>query len=376
MSPIKTCVLGVGLSGLTFHVPFLLALPELFELYAVLERNPKSPGGKVKERFGVDVKIHKSFEDVLKDEAIELVIVGTPNATHYGFVKGSLEAGKHVLVDKPAVPSSAEASELGALANSKGLVLYAYQNRRWDSDFLALRRLLSEPRSSPASLGDIVEFESHFDRYRNDLKNSWKKEDQPGAGQVYDLGAHLIDQVVVLFGRPASVTGFIANVRGLGNQNVDDSFTIILQYPANKSQKLSLTVILRAHILSVRSPQLRYIVRGSKGTFVKYGLDVQEDQLKIMPDPKGIFTQSFGREPDEISGTIDTIDSNGIVKQQPWPTLEKGAYVELFRNLAAAIRTGAETAVNWEEVIAQLEIIELAHASSKEGRTINLTPSA
>lgn len=95
MSPIKTCVLGVGLSGLTFHVPFLLALPELFELHSVLERNPKSPGGKVKERFGLDVKIHTSFDDVLKDDAIELVIVGTPNATHYEFVKGALEAGKH-----------------------------------------------------------------------------------------------------------------------------------------------------------------------------------------------------------------------------------------------------------------------------------------
>jgi len=375
MSPIKTCVLGVGLSGLTFHVPFLLALPELFELHSVLERNPKSPGGKVKERFGVDVKIHRSFEDILKDEAIELVVVGTPNPTHYELVKGALEAGKHVLVDKPAVPSSSEARELGELAQSKGLVLYAYQNRRWDSDFLALRRLLSEPPSSPAHLGDIVEFETHFDRYRNELKDGWKGESLPGAGQVYDLGSHLIDQAVVLFGRPASVTGFLSNVRALGNLNVDDTFTIFLQYPANASRKYAITVILRAHILSVRSPQLRFVVRGTKGSFVKYGLDVQEDQLKIMPDPKGIFVQSYGREPEDIWGTVETIDANGNVKSSPWPTHESGTYVELFRNLAGAIRNGEEMAVKWEEVITQLELIELAHTSSKEGRTIHLLPS-
>ena len=179
MSPIKTCVLGVGLSGLVYHIPFLLALSELFELHSVLERNPKSPGGKVKERFGIDVKIHRSFEDVLKDDAIELVVIGTPNGTHYEFVKGALEAGKHgmslskllgvtrfnielVLADKPVVTTGAEARELGELAKSKGLVLYAYQNCRWNSDFLALRRLLSEPPSSPVYIGEIVDFESQF----------------------------------------------------------------------------------------------------------------------------------------------------------------------------------------------------------------------
>lgn len=369
MSPIKTCVLGVGLSGLTYHAPFLLALPELFELHSVLERNPKSPGGKTKERFGIDVKIHRSFEDVVKDEAIELVIVGTPNATHYEFVKGALEAGKHgtsfneldgslkftsqlVLVDKPAVPSAAEARELGELARSKGLVLYAYQNCRWNSDFLALRRLLSEPPSSPVFLGKIVDFESQcaflliytefsstslhysYDRYRDKLKGDWKEVDVPGSGQVYNLGSHLIDQALVLFGRPTSVTGFISNVRGLGNLNVDDSvslvcefalidayihlldaqFTIFLHYPTDATRKHPLTVLLRSHPLSVRSPQLRFVIRGTKGTFIKYGMDVQESQLRIMPDPKGIFAHSYGREPEEICGTVETIDSRGNMK--------------------------------------------------------------
>lgn len=160
MAPIKTCVLGTGLSGLTFQIPFILALPELFALHAVLERNPKSDGGRVKERFGVTTKIHRSLEDVLADSEIELVIVGTPNATHYEFAKRSLEAGKHVLVEKPISATVAEARELGELAKSKGLVLYAYQNRRWDSDFLALKRLLSRPAGAEISLGDLVEFET------------------------------------------------------------------------------------------------------------------------------------------------------------------------------------------------------------------------
>ena len=158
--PIKTCVLGVGLSGLTFHVPFILALPNLFELSAVLERNPKSLWGKVKERFGVDVTIYNTLDQVLADENIELVIVGTPNSTHYEYAKRCLEAGKHVLVEKPVVPTAAEARELKELASSKNLVIYAYQNRRWDADFLALKRLLREPPSSSLNLGDLLEFES------------------------------------------------------------------------------------------------------------------------------------------------------------------------------------------------------------------------
>ena len=162
MAPINTCVLGTGLSGLTFQIPFVLALPDLFTLHSVLERNPSSEGGRVKERFGVTTKIHRSLEDVLADGEIELVIVGTPNATHFEYAKRALGAGKHVLVEKPVVTTVAEARELGELAKSKNLVLYPYQNRRWDSDFLALRELLSLPASDPNSIGTVWEFESRY----------------------------------------------------------------------------------------------------------------------------------------------------------------------------------------------------------------------
>jgi len=175
--PINTCVIGLGLAGLTFHVPFILALPALFTLHSVVERNPKADGGKVQQRFGVSPKIHTSLDDALADPAIELVIIATPNHTHYPFAKAALQAGKHgtfdvivaefshsfhiaVLVDKPVAETAAQARDLGALAQSKELVLYAFQNRRWDSDFLSLKSLLALPESHPSHIGSIVEFES------------------------------------------------------------------------------------------------------------------------------------------------------------------------------------------------------------------------
>ncbi|KAH8113302.1 NAD-binding protein, partial [Phellopilus nigrolimitatus] len=373
MPPIKTCVLGVGLSGLAFHVPFILALPDVFELHAVLERNPSSDSGKVKDRFGVDVKIHRSIEDVLADDQIELVVVGTPNATHYDYVKRSLQANKHVLVDKPAVTTAAEARELGELARTKNRVLYAYQNRRWDSDFLSLKRLLKEPASSSAYLGDLFEYESHYDRYRNGLKGTWKDDKLAGAGQLYDLGTHLIDQVVSLFGRPQKVTGFVENVRGLGDPDVDDSFTLVLHYAKTEERKYPIKALLRAHILSVRDPQLRFVVRGTEGSYVKYGLDVQEDQLKAVLSPEDIYSEEYGKEPENIWGEVNHINGEGTVSKIQWPALDRGAYIELFYNLADAIRADAELKVKWDEVTTVLEIIELAHQSSREGRTISLS---
>ncbi|KII95329.1 hypothetical protein PLICRDRAFT_96730 [Plicaturopsis crispa FD-325 SS-3] len=367
---IKTCVLGVGLSGLTFHVPFILALPELFTLTAVLERNPSTPGGKAHARFGVSPKIHKSFEDVLNDDEIELVIIGTPNDTHYDFAKRALQKGKHVLVDKPVTTTVAEAKELGALAKDKGLVLYAFQNRRWDSDFLTLRKLLALPSSSENSLGTITSFESRFDRYRAGTKGTWKDEARPGAGQTYDLGTHLIDQTLVLFGRPATLTAFIRNTRHVGNPAVDDTFSLVLHYP--RVSEPDLTVTLGANILSARKHQVRYVVQGTKGTYEKRGVDVQEDTLKVIEGPKNIFDDSYGAEPEGIWGRLDNLKADGSVSSEIWPSTERGRYVELFKNLAGAIRGGDELAVKWEESTAVIELVELAYRSAKEGRTVEV----
>ncbi|KAJ8523427.1 hypothetical protein ONZ45_g26 [Pleurotus djamor] len=372
-APIRTCVLGVGLAGLTFHVPFLLALPDLFTLHSVLERNPTTPGGKVHEKFGVSPKIHRSLDDVLADPEIELVIVGTPNHTHYEFAKRILESGKHALVDKPVTATSEQAKELGVLAKSKGLILYAFQNRRWDADFLALKKLIDLPTSDPRSLGTIVEFESHYDRYRNTLKGTWKDHPLPANGQLYDLGTHIIDQTLVLFGRPAKLTAFVQNTRGIGHPDIDDTFTIYMQYPAGSALPHPMTVILRAHILSVRSQQLRYLVRGTQGTYIKYGVDVQEDQLKTFTNPSTeVFSSSFGHEPESLWGTVETLKADGDVTASVWPSEAPGSYINLFRNLASAIRNGSELDVKWEEATAVIEIVELARQSSKEGRTLDV----
>ncbi|EIW82438.1 NAD(P)-binding protein [Coniophora puteana RWD-64-598 SS2] len=369
LNPIKTCVLGVGLAGLTFHVPFVLALPELFSLHAVLERNPQSAGGKVAERFGVNTKIYNKIEDVLADNEIELIIVGTPNETHYSLAKVALEAGKHVLVDKPVTVTVREANELGQLAKSKGLVLYGYQNRRWDSDFLAFRRLLALPSSSPLSLGELTEFESHYDRYRLGARGSWKDT----AGSVYDLGSHLLDQALKLFGRPTKLTAFIQNVRGVTKPEVDDIFAIYLHYPAGTLYSHPFTAILRSHIISIKSPQLRFAIRGTKGTFTKYGLDVQEDQLKAMPSPTGMFEAGFGKEPEAIWGFIENIGEDGAtISKTVWPSEAPGEYVSLFKNLAGAIRNSEELAIKWEEATQVIEMIELAYKSSAEERTVEV----
>ncbi|KDQ64707.1 hypothetical protein JAAARDRAFT_28352 [Jaapia argillacea MUCL 33604] len=375
--PIKTCVLGVGLGGLVFHVPFVLSLPQYFTLYAVMERNPATPTrGKAHERFGAKmdgVKIIRTYEEVLSDKEVELVVISTPSETHYALAKQAVEAGKHVLVDKPVVATSAQGKELGALAKEKGVVLYGFQNRRWDSDYLALRRLLKLPASSPQSLGNVYEFESRFDRYRDTLKGTWKDEPLPANGQVFDLGSHIMDQILQLFGRPKGITAFIQNSRGIGHPDVDDSFTILFHYPPTSAFPHALTAILRAHILSVKSPQVRYVVRGTKGTFSKFGVDIQEDQLKVIASPDEIISDpNYGKEPEDIWGSLENLTANGEVVKSQWPTEEKGCYVELFKNLAEAIRNGAELAVKWEEATAVIEMIELAYKSSKEMRTVEV----
>ncbi|KXN86388.1 hypothetical protein AN958_10250 [Leucoagaricus sp. SymC.cos] len=371
--PIATCVLGVGLSGLTFHVPFILALKDLFTLHSVLERNPTQEGGSVKRRFGASVKIHRSFEAVIADSEIELVVIGTPNDTHYDFAKAALLAGKHVLVDKPVTPTSQQARELFEIAKSNNLILYAFQNRRWDSDFLALKQLLSVPETAPQSLGHVLEFESHFDRYRTSLKGSWKDEVRPAAGITYDLGAHLIDQSLALFGRPDQVTGFIQNLRGLGSPEVDDWFTIHLHYLRSSTRPYPISVVLRAHILSVRSSQVRYIVRGTRGSYIKYGVDVQEDQLKAIPTPETILESHYGKEPESLWGSIENVQEDGVTfKKTIWPSEEAGCYTTLFRNLAAVIQEGAELLVPWKEAQMVIELIELAHRSAKEGKTLKV----
>jgi len=358
--PIKTAVIGVGLAGTVFHLPLLVALPDLFEVTVVVERNPEEEGGKAR-KFGIKPKVVPSIEAALVDSAIEFVVIGTPNATHYSFVKAALLAGKHVLVDKPITPTYKEALELFELAQSKNLILYAFQNRRWDSDFLTVKKLIEE-----GTLGNITEFESHFDRYRTALRVEWHGSNIPGSGLVYDLGSHLIDQVLVLFGKPERVTGFTQNIGQLGD--VEDNFTILLHYPANAKRPVPITAILRSHFQSVRNPQLRYSIKGMKGSFTKLGVDVQEDQLKTRTS---IFDTAFGIEPDEVHGTLELLQSDVKITTTKIPS-ERGSYISLYRNVYASIREGAALDVRWEDASLVIHIIELAKQSAFAGRTLEV----
>ncbi|KZS97626.1 oxidoreductase [Sistotremastrum niveocremeum HHB9708] len=361
MAPIRIALAGVGLSGQVFQAPMILSLPDLFELHTVIERNPKTPRGVIGDKFNIQPKIARSVEEALQDPEVELLVVGTPTHTHFAIAKAALEAGKHVLVDKPVTATHAEALELGALAKSKNLVLYGFQNRRWDSDYLTLGKVLQSGR-----LGTVTDFESHFDRYSPALKGTWKDLDHPGNGWTYDLGAHLIDQALQLFGRPEKLTAFLSNIRRVGNP----AFTIHLDYPSKEDHPL--TVILRGHSLTVRKPQLRYIVRGTKGTFVKYGVDVQEDQLKA-----GITTQDpqFACEPSDIAATLETLEEDGKIVTSQQLSSERGNYKGLYENLGRAIRNGEPLAVKWDEASQVIELIELARRSSVQGSTLEVPKS-
>ncbi|KAF8481349.1 NAD(P)-binding protein [Gautieria morchelliformis] len=362
--PIRTAVVGVGLAGTVFHLPLLAALPDLFAVHTLVERNPQE-GGKA-QKFGLSPKVVGSYEEVLADSEVELVVIGTPNATHYPFAKAALEAGKHVLVEKPITPTYREAASLQSLATSKRLVLYAFQNRRWDSDFLTVRKLIQD-----GTLGYLTEFESHFDRYRKSLRVNWHAADVPGSGLVYDLGSHLIDQALVLFGKPERVTAFLQNLGNL--EDVEDNFTIFLHYASNSRKPHPVTVILRAHFLSARSPQFRYSIKGTKGSYTKDGVDTQEDQLK---GGVPIFDPAFGVEPEDIHGLLEILQPDSTVLKTRVPS-EKGTYVSLYRNLAASIRDpSVPLDIKWEEAATVIQIIELAKQSSSEGKTMDVPNKA
>jgi predicted dehydrogenase len=259
------------------------------------------------------------------------------------------------------VPTAAEAQTLVDISTKTGKLICVYQNRRWDSDFLTFRSLQKEGK-----LGRIVEFETHFDRYKPVKPESWKGTlgmDHAG-GVIYDLGTHLIDQIVVAFGMPKSVTGIFANQRGEGEGVEPDSITVVLQY------KDGLVATAKAGIMSIDTAQLRYWVRGTEGTYKKHHLDVQEDQLKAgqKPGDKG-----FGIEAEESSGEFTSM-VEGQPKKVVLKNVEPETYAALYKGFAKAIESGDAHAVPVKASEARdvLKVIEAARESAKEGRTVYL----
>lgn len=338
-------LVGYGMASKVFHAPVIEAVPSL-SLKKIVERSGEESRGR---HPGAETV--REFDEVLRDDRIELVVVATPNASHFDLASRALSAGKHVVVEKPFTNTSAEARELTELARSQNRLISAHHNRRWDGDFMTVRKILEG-----GLLGRLVEYESHFDRYRNEPRpGAWRESEGPGSGLLYDLGSHLIDQALVLFGLPNEVTADVRTQRDFAK--AADSFDLRLHYDR-------LCVTLKATMLA-REPGPRFTLHGTEGSFVKHGLDPQEDALKLGGSPA---SEGWGREPEEHWGIINT-QAGGVHVRERVETLA-GDYAAYYRNVADAIRGRAELIVKPEEAADTIRVIELALESSAERRTL------
>jgi predicted dehydrogenase len=356
---INVGVIGYGLSAKVFHIPFIQALSD-YNLYAIVQRSPKPDDDASADHPGI--KLFRSVDDLFAEKAIDLIIVTSIPETHYEFTKRAIESGKHVVVEKPFVPTSREARELTTLAKEKNCLLAVYQNRRWDQDFVTLKQILASGK-----LGEIAEFETHFDRFRPDIptRTTWKTLAVPASGALYDLGSHLLDQVYHLFGAPNSVTGFV-QVQRKGLKTGDcapDACTVLLKYGSPENEML---VTVKSSAISPEQDQLRFWVRGTKGSFKKYNLDVQEPQLLAGVD---LSSPEFGVEPSSSHGTL-TVATDGKFNRETVPSIEPPpTYVEYYRILAKALRGEGEVPVSGDDAADVLRIIELAQVSSDSGKS-------
>jgi len=339
--PINTALLSFGMSGKVFHAPFLAA-DKRFHLYGVWERTKKS----AQETYP-GIRSFNELPELLNDPAIQLVIVNTPNRTHYEYARIALQAGKNVVVEKPFTVTSAEAIELDQLAKQKGLLLSVYHNRRFDSDFMTVKKVIAG-----GSLGELVEAEFHFDRYKEELSAKTHKETpQPGSGSVYDLGSHLIDQALHLFGMPEAVFADIRKIRKYSQ--VDDYFELLLYYE-------KLRVRLHCSYLT-REPLPAFSVHGHLGSFIKHRADPQEAALQagVKPGQTG-----WGKEPDGFDGLLVTEeDKVEIRKTVPAETGNYGLY---YTGIANALLRHTAVPVTAEDAIRVIRLIEAAFASGTE----------
>lgn len=351
MNPLKTGLAAFGMSGQVFHAPFLSTDPH-FELTAITERSKDLSREKYPQ-----ARIVRSFDELLAVDGLELVVVNTPDCSHYEYARRALEAGKHVIVEKPFTTTVEEGEELAALATERGLTLSVYQNRRWDCDFLTVKEILNK-----GLLGRLVEFESTFPRYRNFIKpDTWKETGESGGGLTYNLGAHLIDQAVQLFGMPEAVFADISTLRTGGK--VDDYFIIHL-LKSQKAPEVKITV--KASYLMCES-EPRFVLHGTEGSYVKYGLDPQEEALT-----KGVLPgASHWSEEDKSQWGVLHTERNGDVIRKPYPSLP-GNYMAFYENVYRHIRQGEPLQSDARGVIDVIRLIEAALESSRTQSVIKL----
>ncbi|KAH9884268.1 NAD(P)-binding protein [Xylariomycetidae sp. FL2044] len=374
-------VIGYGLSAKVFHIPFITTRPNL-NLHSILQRKPTETSSAPKDH--PQLKHHTDLDQFLSDPDLDLVVITTPPPTHLPFATQALRAGKHVMVEKPFVATSAEAETLIGVARESRRQICVYQNRRWDADFLTVQDLVSN-----GVLGRVVEFETHFDRYRREKPSpeTWKAglKLAEGGSALYDLGSHLIDQVYVLFGMPRSVFGKLISQRdgamigsGPGNNNADlepDSVALQLYYDDG------LVAYVRIGVLSAEARQPRFWVRGEKGSYRKSGLDPQEPQLRsgsLKPGDAG-----FGREADASwDGQLVTVaegkgkDGGDTMEEKRCPTVEPQTYGKIYELFAKAILDGGDekkVPVPAAQARDVLRIIEATIESARTGREVVLS---
>ncbi len=332
---IVTGILSYGMSGRVFHAPFIEVNPN-FELRGIVERSKKNAQEKYPHIISYD-----SVDQLINDPAIELVIVNTPNDTHVDFALQALKAGKHVLIEKPFAPTMGEANMLFKVAAEMGKHILPFHNRRFDADFLALKNVVENNE-----VGRPIELHIRFDRFKPQIGPKVFKETKvPAAGVIYDLGSHLLDQTLSLFGKPKAMT----KVRGVyrPNSKVDDYGCIILNYGSGLNVYITVSLL-------VANPQASFVLHGTNGSFVKNRTDVQEAQLidGMMPN-----NPAFGIEPEGMEGILTNPDQEENLVSKLVPA-ELGNYMGLFDEVYKTIREGKPYFVTKDQIIWQLEILE------------------
>ncbi|MFD8232736.1 Gfo/Idh/MocA family oxidoreductase [Streptomyces sp. NPDC059696] len=352
-SPLRVGLVGYGLAGSVFHAP-LIAATEGLALDTVVTSNPERQQ-QARAEFP-DVRLAATPDELFARAAeLDLIVVASPNKTHVPLARTALEAGLPVVVDKPVAGTAAEARALAALAEERGLLLSVFQNRRWDNDFLTLRKLLAE-----GELGDVWRFESRFERWRPKPKGGWRESGDPAeiGGLLYDLGSHVVDQALVLFGPAASVYAE-TDIRRPGAETDDDTFIAITHAGG-----------VRSHLhVSATTAQLgpRFRVLGSAAGYVKYGLDPQEAALRdgLRPGP------GWGEEPESLWGRVGSGESPVTGGGRAEPTLP-GDYPAYYAAVAKALLEGAPNPVTAREAAAALDVLEAARRSALEKVTVTL----
>ncbi len=330
-------LVGFGFAGKTFHAP-VIRVVEGLRLTTIVQRH----GGGAPDPRYADVEFVRSVDELLS-RALDLVVIATPNTSHHPIAKQCLQAGRHVVIDKPFTTTVAEADELVQLAAAQRRVLSIYQNRRYVGDFVTLRALLSQ-----GALGRVTMFEAHFDRFRPELRpRAWREQSLPGSGVWFDLGAHLLDQAVVLFGTPQAISADIRIERD--GAAADDAFDVTLHYPHMRA-------LLRGSMLAA-APGPTFAVHGTKGSYIKYGLDPQEAALKAGREPD---EPDWDAEPSELYGELTGPEDTRTI-----PTIPS-SFTHYYENVRDAILGKAQLAVTPEQARNVIRGLELAVASSQQ----------